>query len=431
MTTSILSRRSFFIFRKEDIRVCLFVMGLIGLYMQFHIYADGQIAFPYLFPNLIGMAAFIYYALKRQFISALPSLMLLVLFSSAAVMVAALNGFGGEALRGYSQLLFSIFAGYGLCRLMLRIERERLRRLLSRLAWGILIVAFAEVYLGFFDIMTQINSFLYSWRPQGFYTAIDRDIALWGAARPRAFSTEPSLVGVWGGVLMVGATILSASTNWKRYLVLIAYIGALVFIARSATTLLILFAYLGAMVFDKRNSLLKHLLLSGLLGVAAILTAVFMQALMGQYLHNLSFFARFIGPYMTTLEVLQQSPLFGLGLGNDRLLEMIVFDVWAQEGMLARSTVYVNAHGLTGMLTNNFFSIWIYLGLVGGVFLLSVIFAFVRHLGRFPVMMVLITTFGTWMTVGGFVDIRTWFFLYFFIACAMSFAQDKTNVTTR
>jgi hypothetical protein len=432
MATSTLPRQGVLVFRRDDVRVFLFLVSLIGLYMQFHLYAGVRIAFPFLFPNLIGMAAFIHYALKRQFLPALTTVIALVLFTLVAVMIAALDGYFGRALGKYLQLLFSIFAGYGLCTLILKIPRERLRRLLARLAWAILIVAFAEVYLGLYGTMTQINSVLYSWRPDGFYSSVERDIELWGGVRPLVFSTEPSLVGIWGTVLMVGATILSPSDHWKRYLVLIAYVGVLLFIARSTTTILILVAYMGATVFDKRNSLSKQIMLFfGSIGAAWILAFTSALTLMGQYLQGTSFFARITGPYLTTLETLDRSPFFGLGLGNDRLLEVIVFDVWARTGMLVRSAVYIEQVGLDGMLTNNFFWVWINLGVVGGVFLLTVVFGFVRQIGRFPVTMVLLTTFGTWMTVGGFVDIRTWFFLYFFIACAISFERDESNAPTR
>lgn len=428
MTTSALSRRGVLVFRKDDINVFLILVSLIGTYMQFHLYVGERIAFPFLFPNLIGIAAFIYYALKRQFLPALTAVILLVLFALVAVMMAAFDGYLGGALSKYSQLLLSIFAGYGLCWLILQIPRERLRKLLARLAWVILIVAFAETYLGFYEVMTQINTVLYSWRPQGFYTSVERDIALWNRVRPLVFSTEPSLVGIWGSVLMVGATILSPSDHWKRYLVLIAYVGVLLFIARSISVIPILVTYLGATMFYKRNSQSKQIMLFyGLIAVAWILSFTSALMLIGRFLQDTSFFVRFTVPYLTTLQALDRSLFFGLGLGNDDLFEVIVFDVWAQAGMLVRSAVYVEQYGLNGMLTNSFFSIWINLGMVGGVSFLAVVFGFVRQIGRFPAMMVLTTTFGTWMTVGGFVDMRTWFFLYFFIACAMSVERDKTN----
>lgn len=431
MTTSHLARRDTLTHRADNIRVFLFVVSLIGLYTQFHLYVGGRIVFPYPLPNLIGMAAFIHYALNYNFLPALTKVILLLLFSLVGVIVAFLNGYSESAIGKHSQLLFSIFAGYGLCTIILQIERERLRRLLVRIAWGILITAFAEVYLGAQNLMTQINSVLYSWRPLGFYTAADRDLALWGVVRPLVFSTEPSLVGIWGSVFMVGATILSASSPWKRYLVLIAYIGVLLFIARSTTAILILVAYMAATVFDKRNSLAKHLMLFlSSLGVVAMLAFTSLLTRVGRYLQDVSFFTRITGPYTTTLETFHFSPLFGLGLGNDRLLEAIVFDVWARAGMLGRAAEYVQAYGLDGMLTNNFFWIWINLGVVGGLFLVVVVIAFVRHLGSFPGTLVVMTTVGTWMTVGGFVDIRSWFFLYFFIACAISFNQGKTNVRT-
>lgn len=432
MATSTLHRRGLYASRKEDLRVFLFVVSLIGLYMQFHLYVGERIAFPFLFPNLIGMAVFIHHTLKHQFMPALTTVLFLVMFALGALTVAALNGYFGDALGKYLQLLFSIFAGYGLCVLILQIPRERLRKLLARLAWGILIVAFAEVYLSFYEIMVQINTVLYSWRPAGFYGAVERDLALWGRVRPLVFATEPSLVGIWGSLFMVGATILSPSTHWKRYLVLIAYVGVLLFIVRSTTAVLILVAYIGATVFDKRNSMSKQIILFlGSIGLAAILAFTSALTLMGQYLQDTSFFARITGPYMTALETMDRSPFFGLGLGNYRVLETIVFDIWARQGMLLRSATYVDQAGLDGMLTNNFFWIWINLGVVGGIFFLAVVFGFVRQIGRFPAVMVLMTTFGVWMTTGGFVDIRTWFFLYFFIACAISFERDKSNAPTR
>ena len=432
MTTSTLSRRGVLPVRKDDIRIALLIVSLIGLYTQFHLYVGGRIVFPFLIPNLIGAAAFAHYSLKRRFQPAIKVLTLLILFVVSSLLMAAFNGYLSGALGKYSQILFSLVAGYGLCTLISHIERERLRKLLERLAWGVLIVAFAEVYLGFYDIMTQINSVLYSWRPQGFYTAIERDIALWGQVRPLVFSTEPSLVGVWGSVLMVGATILAPSEQWKRYLALTLYAGALFFVARSNTVLLIFSFYIGASIAKEGNNLIKQItILFSTIGISFALLFISSLTPLVNYAQGTSFFARITGPYLTTIESLKYSPFFGIGLGNDRLLEETVFSVWAQAGMLVRSATYVEAHGITGMLTNNFFWIWINFGLAGGVLFLILVFSFVRQLGRFSVTMILITTLGTWMTVGGFVDLRSWFFLYFFVACAISAEQSKINVTKR
>ena len=418
--------------RDENLRVFLFIVSLIGLYMQIHLYAGGRVAFPFLLPNLIGMAVFILYVLKRQFMPAVTMMVFLGVFALSALMVAAVNGYFLNALGKYSQLLFSVFAGYGLCLLMMQIPRERLRKLLAWLAWGILLVAFAEGYLGFHEIMIEINTVLYSWRPAGFYQSTERDLALWGLVRPLVFSTEPSLVGIWGTVLMVGATILSRSTNLKSYLVLIAYLGLILFIARSTAAALIPMAYIGATMLNKRNYGYKLIILFlGLLGLLAIQALTPAQTLVEQYMQGTSFFARIPGPYLTMLETFERSPLFGLGLGNDRVLETTVFDIWAREGMLLRSSAYVDQAGLDGMLTNNFFMMLINLGVVGSIFFLFVVYRFVRQIGRFPAKMVLSTTFGSWMTMGGFVDMRTWFFLFFFIACAGTVKRSKANVATR
>lgn len=430
MTTVTPSRHHTLIIRKDDVRVFLLLVSLIGLYTGLHLYAGELIAFPFVLPNLIGMAAFVYHIRERRFLPAITTVVLLVLFALAGVILAAINGYLIEAIGKYSQLMFSIFAGYGLSILIVQIERERLRKLLACIAWGILIVAFAEVYLGLFDIMTQINSVLYSWRPQGFYTATERDIALWGQIRPLVFSTEPSLVGIWGSVLMVSATILDRSASWKRYLILIFYVGALVFVVRSGTVMAILLSYLAATMLYKRDYLFKQaMLLLGALGLAFLLNFTSTLTVMGRYLQGTSFFARFTAPFQTTLEMLDRSPFFGLGLGNDELLRQITFDVWAREGMLVRAAHYVEAHGLNGMLTNNFFWIWINLGLFGGLVLLLLVFKLVRHLGHFPAAVVLMSTLGTWMTVGGFVDMRTWFFFYLFTACAACAQRKEFNAT--
>ncbi len=403
-----------------SVRVFLLHLVLIGLYTQFHLYRGSTILFPFVLPNLIGAFVFVSYISRYNVRPSLSILGAIAIFSIGYLIAALVGGYFGQAMSKFVQLVVSIFSGFGIAILITRIGPDRLRRILLRLSVGILITAIAEAYLGFYPIMLKINEVLYAWRPAGFYIDAGRDVANWGAVRPLVFSTEPSLVGIWGSVLMIGATMLSTAQDWKRYAILIAYVVVLLFVTRSTTSMVILISHLVATLFDRRFSLSKQLVVLGVaIAMTIVLTLSSAATLVGQYAEGTSFFARILGPYMTTIEVLRINPIFGLGLGNENALETIIMDVWNRTGMLAASMHYIKQWGITGMLTNNFFLLWIYFGVVGGLIFLGIVFALVRQLGRYPMVMVALTSFGVWMTVGGFVDARSWFFVYFFISCAI------------
>lgn len=404
---------------RSDVNTALFFLSFIGLYTQFHIYSGNKIIFPFAIPNMIGLFA-LFFVPYRQATRLCGFFCVLCLFALFYLISAEVHGFFESAMMKFVQLMISIFACFGLCTIVSGIPRERLQKILVWIAALILVISTLEVYFGLYPFMVAINKVLYFWRPQGFYIDTGRDVNYWGAVRPLVFSTEPSLVGIWGCVLMIGATMLSKAEDWKRYAVLISYVAALLYVGRSTTSLLILGGHLFAVLFDRRFGASKRLVLLGAGTLAVVLLTLTSAATMiGRYAEGTSFFARILGPYLTAVEALWATPIFGVGLGNEQLLDGLIMEIWGRANMLSASASYVQEWGTSGMLTNNFFWLWIHFGILGGFVFLCLILILVRQLGRFSMLMVILTSLGVWMTVGGFVDARSWFFVFFFVGCAI------------
>jgi len=186
--------------------------------------------------------------------------------------------------------------------------------------YGMLLIAFSEVYLGARPLIDEIRSLYTS--TSSLYNFVDRDIQQYGAVRATALTSEPSSAGNYFGFLVI--LLIATSQRMK-----IAFIEALV-LCIAATylfrtpTLTFYIAFAGIiLVFGKSNS--KRTILGNGLACVTLAGAIVVPYLLylnvlpglasytGGFTSTGSFYIRQIAPINTFLGMISESPLMGFG----------------------------------------------------------------------------------------------------------------------
>lgn len=186
--------------------------------------------------------------------------------------------------------------------------------------YGMLLIAFSEVYLGARPIIDEVRNLYTS--TSSLYNFVDRDIQQYGAVRATALTSEPSSAGNYFGFLV----ILLIATSKKMKL---AFIEALVLCLAATylfrTPTLTFYVALAAiiLVFSKSNS--KRTILGNSLACITLAGAIVVPYLLylnvipgistytGGFTSTGSFYIRQIAPINTFMGMITDSPLMGLG----------------------------------------------------------------------------------------------------------------------
>lgn len=186
--------------------------------------------------------------------------------------------------------------------------------------YGMLLVAFSEVYLGARPVIDEIRSLYTS--TSSLYNFVDRDIQQYGAIRATALTSEPSSAGNYFGFLAI--LLISTSRRMKLAFAeaLVLCIAAIYLFRTPTIAFYIAFAAI-ILVFgksDRKRAILGNCLTCITLAAAIVIPYLLYLNLLpaltpytGGFTSTGSFYIRQIAPINTFLGMTSESPIMGFG----------------------------------------------------------------------------------------------------------------------
>lgn len=349
------------------------------------------------------------------------SLIFLLYASSAIVHL----GDSEQATRRLSSLMngcLVLFLGYCWYLALTRLTSTQISRLALCVAAFITAYALLERIELFRSISDEARSFIYS---AGVYDEDVRDIALYGAVRPKVFLREPSLVGINLG-LALSVWLLSARVvSLRRLLVTLGWLGAAIFAVRSPT--LVMFGLLCVYGYVTYSPAWRNLSwpLGVLLLVATFVLPAFvlvLSALFGDVFERIvtgwSFYLREIGPFNLAQIMLTEQPLFGYGIGASQVLLRDVQSTYASLAAISGITTFQQSVAVRPdfFITNAFWQFWIVFGLLSGSLIIAALARLLDSLGTQSRLFVFVTFSLVGQTLGGITGLWVAFILFTYIS---------------
>ena len=308
------------------------------------------------------------------------------------------------------QCVMAVGVAILMVRLMHQVHNVALERTLLAL-WSLIMVG---VLLELFDVIRGVSDAFREWAYASQYSVYEhdlRDMGLVGWSRPKLFSVEPShvtkffvaSVNAW---LLVRVTWIKVAVATAATLGMLVIMGSPMLIVSAAMTFLIVMwvsrVGIGARVAMVFAAILLALSFGVFYGSGTLSIVGERLASIGDPGQTISARPsseqqRVVIPYVTLVDTWLRSPLFGVGIGGK--------EVVAEE-----TTLRLN--NPTVALGNNAFAeIGVYLGLVGSVWFIALLWAQFRRSGvrRIGILAILIALFSQLM--GGVVSFQYWGFI--------------------
>jgi hypothetical protein len=315
--------------------------------------------------------------------------------------------------------LYSLLIAYATFTGLSVMGRRRTSTLFLGIALALIAGSFLEAHAGLKPLSDAARNTMNSWRPGQIYNNDLRDITLYGGVRPCFLASEPSILGISTGYALL-FWFLSGErfTKW-RMLGATLLAGVAFVIIRSPTILVC--SFIGAMFFLTELGRTKsvprsRLIAAGTLSLAAIFIAPIIVAANTSYGRtSASFYEREIGPPLVTAEVLRSQPLFGTGFGGTQGLVQYGQTVYSKAGGEVQAQLLQDSMGSESdakrLLGSQFWEVWIDLGIVGGVLVLTILWSVLGQLSvpnRFLVFCtsaLILTMLGGAVTPGGWIGL--------------------------
>lgn len=358
------------------------------------------------------------------------ALLLVLLCYLLSLFCAPNYAFLTERLKGFVQISYSLVIGYGFFIVAIRYDRARLARIFLALCAVILIGAALENYTGLKAVSDEVRERMYSF---GVYASDERDQNLYGMIRPKFFTSEPSYVTFGFSLFLFGWYGLS--TSRYKIAVSLAMLALAYLLMRGPTLLLViplmaLYEVLIAArerragrVVHNRTKLAVMTSVSLVLIVAggwvgATLYAERLQAVLSGA--DQSFFYREIGPAITAFDTIARYPFTGIGITGEELIGNRILSIYMSSPAFSTDwTIDKVSH----ILTNYFWSHWIYFGLGWGLALVAAMSYFLKSLGV-PSLAFCWTAWAIFgQSMGAYVAPRTW--LVMFLASAIAIMNEQ------
>jgi hypothetical protein len=401
----------------------LIVLFLLGIYLNVTIQLGQRIPFPDAPVALIAMIML--WRQKSRITQAHLaglSIVFLVYFASMFFAPKPLEFFG-KRFTGLVQLMYSMVLAYALFLTMTRATRRQMAKVFLGFCLVLVIGCLLETYGGLRPLSDKFRLFFF----QGYIYAADlRDQQLYGRIRPKLFTSEPSYV-TFAYTIFLFAWFMFSEWRWKfwGYLTLVG-IGQF---AMPGPTLLLSLAlivpyelFLGGRV-GQTGLNYQRVFKVGVLGLfLAVLFVTLGLTLYGARLRLLSsgedasFFVRETGPALLARYVAGHYPIGGAGLTSEVVIANQMLSVYEASPAFYAGWSISNPEA---MLTNYFWSHWIYLGIISGAGTAAAITFWLRTL-KVPSA---IFSWAVWaimgQALGGYVAPRTWFVLFVAAAAAV------------
>ncbi len=407
---------------RERLILGLTVVYIIGAHLRLSLYANGGILVPmYLMLAASGVMALWFAPVILRKIGGMYALLI------GFVVLQPLAGGGagyGASVTSILQLTASITGALAMIFALGLIKSDRLRGVLTMLWIVMIVLALAEsLFLkGFFD---QVRDWFYAGSGRFVYAAEDRDLQLYGRVRTTVFASEPSFLADTLSSLVVMVFMLDKQRGkWRSFLQLGAMLAISFFVVPSFKTGF----YVAALMvwhFWPRNlreaAVLAMLLVGSLLMALVGAETLFRLAgeTAGLHLSSGSFFGRIGSAHIVGFDALAAFPIYGFGIGQNDAVYDIIVRVWNESGAFGLFPWY-GPLSAADLMSNGFWWMWIYLGLVGGAILLALTARLLRGVGVMTPWRSLVCACIVWYAGSAFVDPQSWYVVVIFSVGALA-----------
>lgn len=418
--------------RVDFIAVISLVAFYIGVYLNISIYSGQQPVVP----DIIAViAAAVFMMMRREYLTARPYLfmaqMTLVAIGLLLVTTVTHGWLSTKSVNGTGNLVISWFVAYAGF-LMVKANTRRVNSLVFAGIWITLIVgALLELTGPLREISDAFRA--YAYRYMVLNNDVTRDVLYYGSYRPKVFASEPSLVGVWFSVALVSWLLLYPVKLWsRRTLIFFAALAVMFYIERSPTLLFCVPAFGYALFsqpgdFRPGSRTWQYARLGGiiaaLVGFGIFLVATPTAGLF-QFMQGGSFYFRMVAPPGLTAQILTDYPTFGIGMGNQELLQSEAIGYFMAHYNTAKEILSMDISILT-IVANGFYQQWIYAGIVGAFVLMLIYLRFLSSLEINDSAAVL----AMWMLflhiIAGYVTIGTWAIFFLFAGVRLLYEKEQ------
>jgi len=407
------------------LRLGLFVLFLLGIHSRLRLFSGETLLIPFVIAFIIGMI-FCFIHIPKYLNQRFKIVFLLILFFAASIFWGpdALNPLIlKEKFLAFIQIFTSIIISYAIFWELKKYDKIFLSKIFLFLIFFFLFGALIEILTPLKFLMEDIMKPMYP--PNAFYysflESIDRDSSYYLFYRPKFLTSEPSYLGETVSLLIIFWR-LSTNIQFKNYFYMIFFFISFLIIRSPVLFALIPIYFIINYIYESSK---KTFLISFGNILLLILLSVFSFNLMEERINQASYgldnslTMRIIAPTLITYEVLNQYPLFGVGIEAKEATENIILEKFSELGLAD----YLKANNIELELLihkNHSYSLkfFAYFGILG----LSIIILFLRKImlqhGVEKPLFIFLILFILGFTQGNVTGINTW--TYFFIFCRLA-----------
>jgi len=393
----------------------LFLLFLFSIYTEIPLAITGSFYIPAFITILLVPILFI---VNRKYIfkSDLDFLLRVVAVFLLSIFLSPTTSYLPHKLfSAFPQVTLAIVAGILFQKIILRLEGSRVEKVLFRICLVLLVGVFLENIGLLRGVSDTFREFVYTSGGYRVYDGDERDISLAGFIRPKLFTSEPSLLAI--GFFAVSSSWLILTPMKKSWMVFI--LGTLIMYLMLPSPILIGSLLLSFIIIflskvASRRAFVNNIIIFSLILLLVVLYFSFngggsIGSRLSHALSSSDSYAitssnmRITFPFITLVDVLGASPLFGLGIGG-------------KDAVVNYSSLPFNDASI--IIGNNaFVMMFLYLGIVGGGLFLWALYKYVNKYLYIPqIILLMIIVFVLMQFMGGFVTPRFWGYVLLFIA---------------
>lgn len=347
-----------------------------------------------------------------------------LVFAVSALLSPGLAEIGQKVL-GLAQTVTSLVAGIVLLKVMDSLPQRTISRLLA-IGWTLLLVGVVlEIAGPLRPLVNRFGETIYGVGGYEFYSGDLRDLDLVGFARPKFFTSEPSLAAI--GFMMLTNSWLCIKPTLRRTAIVMTC--TVVAIPLFGSLVLVLSLFVSMLIGGAATRRFRTILLAGALAVIIVIIGASIFPAVARAFQNrgqqgllaaaagagplelTSENLRLVIPAITTFDVLSHSPLFGVGISG-------------KEVIIQYSTLPFRDFVTEVRIGNNLALLLIYLGIVGASAYLWLWRWYARRLQLPHVGALLVLALGLSQCMGGFETPRFWGYVFLAVGALRAGARS-------
>ena len=401
--------------KKHWFYVIVLVFLLLSVYTEVPLFIDQNFYIPsFLTVFSIPMITLITWKRirKRDIVFIIKTILVLLL----TVFFSIGSGFIGNKLIGVLQTTVAIIAGVLLVKIIDYLKHREIEGVFLGVSFLLFVGALLEVTGVIRDLSNSFREMAFGQAGYTIYSNYARDILLAGFERPSFFTAEPSYLAI--GFFVFSNAWLVLNPSLKKWLTLIASTSILLYITASFILIISILSSILVMMllYNRKNHALLRYLRIGLFVIFLIVILALLFALgvfnsiilrFSMSIANVQGYTisseniRMVFPYLTMIDVLRASPLFGVGISGKDIIGQL-------------STLPIDPSYAFG--NNNFAALFIYMGIMGSILFVAVLYRYlVRLLSGTELLLFTLFVIGLSQTMGGFESLKFWGYIFIFI----------------